>query len=185
MGVTPFADSARQAGVYMLSVQRKGHFRADTVVVLDAASTATVRFSLRQRPDYTGPVAEQTDSPSSAQTSPPPKAPVDRRPALITSVSKTSAEPPRHTPAYGALYVTSVPTGARVKLDRTERGRTPLPVSKIPPGTKQLSGTLDGYHPWASSVAVHADTTARVHADLPQKTGRLRVLARPWGNHLH
>jgi hypothetical protein len=41
--------------------------------------------------------------------------------------------------------------------------------------------SLGGHESWTSQVEVTADTTARVHAELQPKTGRLRVLARPWG----
>jgi hypothetical protein len=41
--------------------------------------------------------------------------------------------------------------------------------------------SIDGYQPWSTQVRVQADTTARVHAPLQPRTGRLRVLARPWG----
>lgn len=176
VGVTPFADSARRAGAYMLSVQRTGHFRADTVVVLEAESDATVRLTLRQRPGYTEPDPVQARSPSRSQPSP------DARSLPVTSVpDEATNAPPERTSAYGTLYVTSVPTGAVVTLDGTERGRTPLPVSELSLGTKQVSLRLDGYQPWSAQVKILADTTARLHADLQKKSGRLRVLARPWG----
>jgi hypothetical protein len=40
---------------------------------------------------------------------------------------------------------------------------------------------MEGYQPWSTQVDVQADSTHRVHAELAQQTGRLRVLARPWG----
>jgi hypothetical protein len=51
----------------------------------------------------------------------------------------------------------------------------------VPPGTTQVALRLDGYDAWRTQVDVRADTTGRVHAELRAQTGRLRVLARPWG----
>jgi hypothetical protein len=180
VGVTPFTDSTRRAGVYMLSAQREGFFRADTVVVLEEGPVTTVRLSLRQRPDYTGPVEEaspdRTEAPARTERSP------ANRPTPVTSVPAPATEPPAEPdPVFGALYVTSAPPGAAVAVNGSERGRTPLPVSQLPPGPQQVSVRLDGYEAWTARVEVLADSTARIHAALKQRTGRLRVLARPWG----
>ena len=176
VGVTPFTDSARAAGVYMLSVQHEGHFRADTVVVLDEAASATVRLALRPRPGYTEPAsasAEQEPAPA-PQPQPP------RRPAPSEPSPEKDA-PPKKAPAFGALYITSTPSGAAVAVNGTDRGRTPLPLTKIKPGEQRVVLTLEGYRSWTAQVNVEADTTARVDAQLRSQTGRLRVLARPWG----
>jgi hypothetical protein len=181
VGVTPFVDSTRRAGVYMLSVQRAGHFRADTVVVLEDESTADVRLALRPRPDYDGPPPTEASPPPRRTERGAPAGQADR-PLPVTSVPPPNTAPsPRPPPVFGALYVTSEPPGAVVTVNDTERGRTPLPLSRIPPGPQRLTVTLDGYQPWTGQVDVQADTTARVHAALRPKTGRLRVLARPWG----
>ena len=181
VGVTPFADSVRRAGVYMLSVRHEGHFRADTVVVLEDGAAAAVRLALRQRPDYTGETTENAAPSANRQPSGTNTVQQDR-PLPVTSVPAPRAQaPPKKSPVFGALYVTSAPTGAVVTVNGDERGRTPLPLSKMKPGSQRVAVTLDGYQAWSSAVAVQADTTARVHAALQPKTGRLRILARPWG----
>lgn len=177
VGVTPFTDSTRQPGVYLLSVRYEGHFRADSVVVLDDGSRAFVRFDLRPRPGY----AESSTEATTASADSPPRAAPQRSPSVAAVPPSRSAPPPTARPVLGALYVTSVPTGARVTVNGEERGRTPLPLSKIQPGQQQIALFLDGYQSWTSQVEVQADTTARVHAKLQPQTGRLRVLARPWG----
>jgi hypothetical protein len=174
VGVTPFTDSARTAGVYMLSVQHEGHFRADTVVVLDDAAAATVRFALRPRPGYDGPADTRA-----AREPVPGRQPRPQRRSPPAPAAPSPAAPP--APAFGALYVTSTPSGASVAVNGTERGRTPLPLSRIKPGEQRVALTLEGYQPWSTRVNVDADTTARVNAKLRPRTGRLRVLARPWG----
>jgi hypothetical protein len=180
VGVTPFTDSTRRAGVYMLSAQRQGFFRADTVLVLEEGPLTTVRLSLRQRPDYTGSVEETP--PDRPPVSIPSEQPSAERPLPVTSVPKPAARPPATPdPVFGGLYVTSAPPGAVVAVEGTDRGRTPLPVSQVPPGPQEVSVRLDGYEPWTARVDVLADSTARVHAALDPRTGQLRVLARPWG----
>lgn len=175
VGVTPFVDSTRRAGVYMLSLQERGHFRADTVVVLEENRADTVRLALRPRPDYTGPETAASDPPDRAEEREQPSTPASSEPSPSEESPRTPA------PVFGALYVTSTPTGATVVMNGTERGRTPLPISKVKPGRQRVTMRLDGHQPWSTQVAVEADTTARVHADLEKRTGRLRVLARPWG----
>jgi hypothetical protein len=54
-------------------------------------------------------------------------------------------------------------------------------VSGLAGGETQLTLTLDGYEPWRRTVPVQGDSVGRVHAELQPQTGRLRVLARPWG----
>jgi len=174
VGVTPFVDSTRGAGVYMLSLQERGHFRTDTVVVLKENRADTVRLVLRPRPDYEGPETATSDPPE-RMVEP------EQRPAPETSISASPESSRTPAPAFGALYVTSTPTGATVTMNGTERGRTPLPISKVKPGAKRVTMRLDGYQSWSAQVEVVADTTARVEADLEKRTGRLRVLARPWG----
>lgn len=204
VGVTPYADSARRPGVYMLSVQTPGHYQADTVVVLEGGTPSTVRVSLRPRPEYAGSEGEpnsdagfgagaEAEVQSPPQPSPTPdreetreEAPseeelLEEDPSLPSTPSPSTEEASDSAPSVGALHVTSSPTGATVTVNGEERGQTPLPVSQIPPGTQEVSLSLDGYKSWSSEVDVRADTTQRIHGDLQQRTGRLRVLARPWG----
>jgi hypothetical protein len=177
VGTTPLTDRILTEGVYMLSVQAPGHFRADTVVVLRDDPPRPLRFALRPRPGAdAGPTAAARPEPA-----PPEPAPTAERPLPVTSVPSPERTPPPETPALGALYVTSAPPGAVVTVAGAERGRTPLSISRLPPGTTPVALRLDGYEAWRTRVDVEADTTRRVHAELRARTGRLRVLARPWG----
>ena len=180
VGVTPFSDSTHRAGVYMLSVQRKGHFRADTVVVLNSGSAATVRLALRPRPDYEG-TSTGSAAVSSRRTAGERRAEQNGSAPIPTARSSGGDAAPETPPAFGALYVTSTPSGANVTLNGQERGRTPLPLSKLSTGRQRMAVSLGGHQVWTAQVEVTADTTTRVHVDLQPKTGRLRVLARPWG----
>lgn len=174
VGTTPLTDRVLTEGVYMLSVQAPGHFRADTVVVLRDAPPRPLRVALRPRPG--------ADNEAVAGATPAPQpAPEADRPLPVTSLPPAEQSPPPETPALGGLYVTSAPPGAVVTVGGTERGRTPLSISRLPLGATPVALRLDGYDAWRTQVDVEADSTRRVHAELRARTGRLRVLARPWG----
>lgn len=180
VGATPFVDSTMQAGVYMLTVRAQGYARVDTVIDVRRGGTATLHFTLRPRPRYaTG--ASESSSPSRGATARSPEQ-TSRRPLPITSVpARETDQRPSSSPTEGGLYVTSTPTGAVVTVGGTERGRTPLPVENISAGTSRVHLSLEGYEPWRASIEVAENRTRRVHADLEQRPGRLRILARPWG----
>jgi hypothetical protein len=175
IGTTPLLDHALGRGVYMLSVQAEGHFRADTVIALKGGMEPTLRLALRERPEEEEEVSpEESISTSSAsqnsRSRTVPDSPEERVPSQTTE-----------SPALGTLYVTSTPEGALVTIDGTEQGRTPVSVSRLPVGTKEVTLSLDGHEAWNTTVEVQRDTTRQVQADLQPRNGRLRVLARPWG----
>ena len=194
IGTTPLDGRPLESGVYMLSVRADGYFRADTVLVLSRGDSTALRLALRPRPGTT-PTAKPTPPdptapPRTASQSPPPTPkpnpkpdprPQRTPPQAATTAAPTPSPSPPPEPEYGALYITSQPTGAAVTVGGTERGRTPLSVSKMPPGEARVAVGLDGYEDWSTQVAVQKDTTRRVHADLRARSGRLRVLAQPWG----
>lgn len=193
IGTTPLDGRQLESGVYMLSVRADGYFRADTVLVLSRGDSTALRLALRPRPG-TDPAPDPTAPPPTASSSSPPPnskpAPKpDPRPERTPPQTATTAAPtpapsppsPEPEPEYGALYITSNPAGAAVTVGGTERGRTPLSVSKMALGDARVAVVLDGYEDWSTQVAVQKDTTRRVHADLRARSGRLRVLAQPWG----
>jgi 5-hydroxyisourate hydrolase-like protein (transthyretin family) len=184
VGTTPLAGRSVASGVYMLSVQAQGYFRADTVVVLEPGTAPSVRLALRPRPG-TEPASEARAE-VERRASPPSARPAERpetRPLPQTTAPPRTAPPTTAParPATGGLYVTSTPTGAVVSVAGRDRGRTPVTVPGLPAGTARVSVALDGYQAWATEATVAGDSTGRVHAPLRPKTGRLRVLAQPWG----
>lgn len=175
VGTTPYMDSTLEAGAYMLSVRAPDYFRADTVVVLEAGRPTRVRVALRSRPDVgEAPSAAADPAPETEQ-------PTSAPSGTASAPSSPSPTPPDPTPTVGALRITSTPEGATVSVGQTERGQTPITVERLPLGPKEVSVTREGYQPWSSQVDVTADTMGEVHAVLQRRTGRLRMLARPWG----
>lgn len=199
IGTTPLAGRPLDAGVYMLSVRSEGYFRADTVVVLGAGTQPTFRMTLRPRPGTevasaraeapTRP-AQKTVRPPSRKSSPPSpasKTPVAQAPSPRPERGQSPAAaspPPKSAPEaskVGALYVTSTPAGATVRVGDDERGRTPVAVPNLPSGPVRVQLSLEGHDDWSAEVSVQPDTTRQVSAALQARSGRLRVLAQPWG----
>lgn len=183
IGATPVANRVLDAGVYMLSVRSEGYFRADTVVVLGAGTRASVRVSLRPRPGTEAASREAAPTPQASQRSPRPvSSSRAERPLPETAVPAPAVATPVPTkPKVGALYVTSIPTGATVRVDGKQKGRAPVAVPKLPPGPIRVELALEGYDDWATQVEVAPNKTRQVRATLQPRSGRLRVLVRPWG----
>jgi hypothetical protein len=83
-----------------------------------------------------------------------------------------TAAPPRAQPAaaaarfVGALAVDSRPAGARVFMDGTLVGTTPMALPSVPAGSHAIRIEHDGYRRWSSSVRVVASEQNRVTASL-------------------
>lgn len=182
IGATPVTKRPLNAGVYMLSVRAKGYFRADTVIVLGAGTEPTLRMTLRPRPG-TEVASGATEAP--ARASPPPARPSTsppraRRPLPETAVPARPSPVPQK-PVYGTLYVTSTPSGATVRVDGAEKGRAPVSLSNVSPGSVRIGVSLEGYEDWTTEVEVAPNATRQVRATLQPRSGLLRVLVRPWG----
>jgi hypothetical protein len=64
----------------------------------------------------------------------------------------------------GRLLVDSDPAGARVTLNGTAVGTTPLTLADVPIGSKALRVEADGHQPWSSLVRIVANQETRVSA---------------------
>lgn len=83
------------------------------------------------------------------------------------------------TPDSATLYVESVPPGAQVLLNGTERGKAPCTVDRVPEGSSQLRLVLDGYVPYDETIRLLAGDAQRVHAVLRPLPARLTVVSIP------
>jgi len=66
----------------------------------------------------------------------------------------------------GALYVISSPSDANIYLDTVYKGRTPMTISNIAPGTHILEVDHAGCYDWKSAVDVPAGGTKTISATL-------------------
>jgi hypothetical protein len=96
------------------------------------------------------------------------------RPSQSLTFELTRARPAAQAPAVPAalererapLVVESRPAGARVFVDGTLIGKTPLTLGQVAAGDHAVSLDLDGYRRWSSSVRVVAGERNRVTASL-------------------
>ena len=66
----------------------------------------------------------------------------------------------------GALAVDSRPTGAKVFVDGTLVGTTPMALPSVPAGSHAIRLEHEGYRLWSSSVRIVASEQNRVTASL-------------------
>lgn len=75
---------------------------------------------------------------------------------------------------YGALDILSVPEGARVTLDGTVVGRTPVTRTQLMPGTTlAVEVTAPGYQSWRRAVRIEPGKTVSIRAELHRTRGEL------------
>jgi serine/threonine-protein kinase len=77
--------------------------------------------------------------------------------AVVEAAPLEPPPPPTAAPALATLVVNSDPPGARVVVDRRERGRTPLTL-QLRPGKVGVVLTRDGYQPHVADVIVRQRT---------------------------
>ena len=84
--------------------------------------------------------------------------------AAASRAAQTASVPPGRVA--GALAVASRPAGARVYMDGTLVGTTPMSLASVPAGSHAIRLEHDGYRRWSSSVRVVAGEEHRVTASL-------------------
>ncbi|MFH1072900.1 MAG: PEGA domain-containing protein [Nanoarchaeota archaeon] len=73
----------------------------------------------------------------------------------------------------GTLYVSSIPNNAEFYLNSAYKGKTPLTLEALAPGTYQARLTLPHYKPYTSTVEIRAGEQARI------ELARLELLTPP------
>ena len=71
-------------------------------------------------------------------------------------------------PDFGAVVITSSPTGAEVFIDGTFSGQTPEVAQGVATGLHNLTLSLNGYSTWSTMIQVQAGQTTQVTATLVQ-----------------
>ncbi len=69
-------------------------------------------------------------------------------------------------PSYGSISVYSDPQGAKLYLDNTYKGLTPLFIEKISPGQYWVKLVKSGYQDWEKNITVSPALTRTISADL-------------------
>ncbi len=81
----------------------------------------------------------------------------------------------------GALTLITLPEGATVEIEGTFRGRTPLTLSSVEPGTYTITFSKAGFFPLSASARVEAGKTTEVTGTLMPFTGSLNITTIPPG----
>jgi hypothetical protein len=80
----------------------------------------------------------------------------------------------------GILIVTTSPSGADVSIDGVPRGKSPLALNDIMPGSRQVVIALAGHEPVERSVSIRGSQTADLGlVELQRVTGTLMVSSTP------
>jgi hypothetical protein len=158
----PASTSKNRRGLW--SFASGSAFGALVCVIL--VSWLTTSEQPRAEPFVRGP---QPVSPAPAPVSP--AAPAAAEPVVLVSTEHHEPAPSSPTDAkkesfVGSLRIDSAPQGARVFIDRTPAGVTPLVARDLSAGSHAVRVEADGYLPWSSAIRVVADRQTRVHTTL-------------------
>jgi hypothetical protein len=138
-GLTPAAVRDLTRGTYRVRVTRDGYAPAERrIIITSARPSHAVTFALARSPA----------APRAVQTTPAP------------------ATPGTAGRFAGTLIVDSRPAGAKVYVDGTLAGTTPLSMQDVRAGEHAIRLEYDGYRRWSSSVRVVAAEQNRVTASL-------------------
>jgi serine/threonine-protein kinase len=145
VGRTPATVRDLARGPHRVRVTRDGYAAQERRVVISASRPAqSVNIALARVPV-------------------PPPARTAQAPPAAPAPSAASAAAARLP---GALEVESRPPGAKVYLDGTLIGNTPLSLPAVAPGEHAVRLEYDGYRLWASSIRIVPSERNRVRASL-------------------
>lgn len=85
----------------------------------------------------------------------------------------------------GRLAVRSTPSGAAVRVNGVERGRTPCEIEDVPAGENVVEILLAGYRPFSEKVEVRAQETREIVGVLQAIPTTLRVESLPRGARIY
>ena len=84
----------------------------------------------------------------------------------------------------GKLIIRSNPIGARISVDNTDLGLTPI-EKEIDAGRHRLILTYEGYERFSQYIIIETSKTETVEAELVPLTGDLSILSDPPGSDVH
>jgi hypothetical protein len=99
------------------------------------------------------------------------ESPTAAEPVILVAIEHRDLAPSAPTGAKkesfaGSLRIDSAPQGARVSIDRTAAGVTPLVARDLSAGSHVVRVEANGHVPWSSAIRVVADRQTRVHTTL-------------------
>lgn len=85
------------------------------------------------------------------------------------------------TPLPGGMYLTSIPSGARVYIDNEFRGETPLELNDMDVGEYRVRAESEGYEPDARTLSVMNGQITREEYRFIKNSGSLHIITIPAG----
>ncbi len=83
-------------------------------------------------------------------------------------------------PSFGAIHITSIPTGADIFLDNLATGeKTNTTINNVAAGIHSVKLSLAGYVDYTDEIAVAAGQTAELNVTLAKATGSIQVNSTP------
>jgi hypothetical protein len=146
-----------------------------------------------ERPPTPAPTARPTEKPTQPPRAertverPKPTAPaVVARPTIALAVRVEPnpppvALPPRPVAGKPSIDVISEPPGAEVLVDGALKGRTPLRISDLEPGSYRFEVRKEGRSSYRQTTELEADADYTMKVSLPITVNSLRVLSQPDG----
>jgi hypothetical protein len=98
----------------------------------------------------------------------------------LDSPGITIATPPTPTEP-GTMALTSFPNETSIVINNAYKGRTPLTLGGLTPGTYNVTFSRFGYYPFSTAVKVEPGSVSDVVAYLRQQTGGLAINSSPAG----
>ena len=150
-GLTPLSLRDVPYGVHRVEIRAPGYEPQTREVTVSAEATvAAIRVELAPASGQRAAVAPSPEQAERAPLAVP--VPADADVAADGTV--------------GSVLVESRPPGARVVIDGEPAGTTPIVVTDLPPGRREVRIERDGYTPWVTVVEVPALDRLRVAASL-------------------
>lgn len=200
-------DAAVQNGIIIIgapptTIPTTAQTTAPTTI--PTTSATTIPTTVPTTEVTTVPTTEATTVPTTAPTTEtttvPTTVPTTETTTVLTTIPTTepttvpTTEPSSGTT--GSLDITSTPSDAKVYLDDSYEGRTPLLIVNLDPGAYMLRIEKEGYNSWYQGITVVAGETTFVNAPLtptptdyptatptppstPTPTGGLYILSEP------
>jgi hypothetical protein len=194
VGVTPLYVHAIEASVHLLTLEKAGYRRVDTLLYGQTTDTSSFLFILRpvQADADAGLIASTelpgvTRSEREVEANRDPPIPVrQEREAPVRSAEPANDVPQtprrRPAPALGTLTVSSDPIGATVFVDGVDIGQTPTSLVDVTPGDHNVRIRLNGFDDYEATVGISAGQSSVVSGTLIEALGGIAVLVRPWGS---
>jgi len=152
LGQTPLKDHILKAGRYSLTISKENYNSIDTTILLTNNSDLAMVVTLHEIKSIQVPVQTQ------------------QIPAVKQRIT---------SPIFAVLSIQSDPSNSEIWLNGTFKGKTPLHLTKIIPGSYLMEIRRDGYVKYTKDVNLTVGNNQRISAKLTPYSGGLSVIKDP------